>query len=71
MNQSERIAALSQEIARLTAANNRLSNDLARSRKRIANLQKQRNELRDKLFDQTLAKVTARHRNLSAKVTRP
>ena len=71
MDQTERIAELRREVARLTERNNRLSNDLTRSRKRIANLQKQRNELRDKLFDQTLAKVTARHREMSAKVTRP
>ncbi|MGW5518474.1 hypothetical protein [Nocardia africana] len=60
--------ALMREIARLTERNERLSKDNARYRKRVANLQKQRDELRGKLFDQTLVEVQKRHQRMSAAV---
>ncbi len=58
--------AMKQEIARLTERNERLSKDNARYRKRVANLQRQRDELRGKLFDQTLVEVQKRHQRMSA-----
>lgn len=61
-------AELRQEIARLTERNERLSKDNARYRKRVANLQRQRDELRGKLFDQTLVEVQKRHQRMSAAV---
>lgn len=64
MNNTE----LRQEIARLTERNERLSKDNARYRKRVANLQRQRDELRGKLFDQTLVEVQKRHQRMSAAV---
>lgn len=60
--------ALMQEIARLTERNERLAKDNARYRKRVANLQRQRDELRGKLFDQTLVEVQKRHQRMSAAV---
>ncbi len=59
-------AEMRQEIARLTERNERLAKDNARYRKRVANLQKQRDELRGKLFDQTLVEVQKRHQRMSA-----
>lgn len=60
--------ALMREVVRLTERNERLSKDNARYRKRVANLQKQRDELRGKLFDQTLVEVQKRHQRMSAAV---